>query len=116
MAVFLADHPRTRVVAALRRALDAVRERIGAGGAVPAAADIVKAAAGMLTVRERERLRPVINATGIILHTGLGRAVLPPAAVAALATLDRCCNLQIDLASGMRGKRVITRRSNCCVN
>ena len=50
-------------------------------------------------------LRTVINATGIILHTGLGRAVLPKAAVAALSEMDRCCNLQIDLATGKRGKR-----------
>lgn len=52
-----------------------------------------------------DRLRPVVNATGIILHTGLGRAVLPQAAVDALGSLNRCCNLQIDLATGLRGKR-----------
>lgn len=51
------------------------------------------------------RIRPVINATGIILHTGLGRAVLPKPAVEALATLSGCCNLQIDLENGKRGKR-----------
>jgi L-seryl-tRNA(Ser) seleniumtransferase len=53
----------------------------------------------------RDRLRRVVNATGIILHTGLGRAVLSPRAVGALAGLDQCCNLQIDLETGERGKR-----------
>lgn len=105
IADLLAVHPRARVVAALRRVLDAMRERIAEGGTIPSVADIVKEASDGLHTRERERLRPVINATGIILHTGLGRAVLPPAAVAALAKLDRCCNLQIDLATGTRGRR-----------
>ena len=105
MADLLTTHPRARVVAALRRALDATRERIAAGGAAPTTTDVVTEAVSTLRTRERERLRPVINATGIILHTGLGRAVLPPAAAAALAKLDRCCNLQIDLATGTRGRR-----------
>ncbi len=105
IADLLTTHPRARVVATLRRALDAARERIAAGGAAPTTTDVVTEAAATLRTRERERLRPVINATGIILHTGLGRAVLPPAAAAALAKLDCCCNLQIDLATGTRGRR-----------
>lgn len=105
VAALLAVHPRARVVAALRGTLDVMREHIAAGGAAPVAADIIQAAAAALSTRERERLRPVINATGILLHTGLGRAVLPRAAAAALSELDRCCNLQIDLATGTRGRR-----------
>lgn len=102
----LAHHPRPRVVAALRGALDKARERLAAtGGTVPTPDVVARAAAETLAGRDRERLRPVINATGVILHTGLGRSVLPPAAAAALAQLDRCCNLQIDLANGKRGKR-----------
>ena len=54
---------------------------------------------------EHDRLQAVVNATGILLHTGLGRAVLPQKAVAAMARLNRCCNLQIDLETGLRGKR-----------
>ena len=69
------------------------------------AATILERARQRLEEAELDRLRPVVNATGILLHTGLGRAVLPAAAAAGLAEMDRCCNLQIDLASGKRGKR-----------
>jgi L-seryl-tRNA(Ser) seleniumtransferase len=54
---------------------------------------------------EKDRLRVVVNGTGVILHTGLGRAVLPQAAVDALSMLNRCVNLQIDMQTGERGKR-----------
>jgi L-seryl-tRNA(Ser) seleniumtransferase len=104
-ALLLAGHPRSRVVKVLREALDSARARMAQGGAAPDAAGIVQSAALSLAAYEFERLRPVINATGIILHTGLGRAVLPGAAVAALAGINRCCNLQIDLDTGKRGKR-----------
>jgi L-seryl-tRNA(Ser) seleniumtransferase len=51
-------------------------------------------------------LVPVINATGVILHTNLGRAPLPAAAAAAIAsTVTRYSNLEYDVASGERGKR-----------
>lgn len=104
-AALLAEHPRARVLNALRDALAVGRASIAGGGVAPAFEDILQEAADALTARAHERLRPVINATGIILHTGLGRAVLPRAAVDALAQLNRCCNLQIDLATGKRGKR-----------
>ena len=67
--------------------------------------EIVEQAATLLRQREIDRLRHVVNATGIVLHTGLGRAVLPDRAAAAVAALNRCCNLQIDLETGRRGKR-----------
>jgi len=51
-------------------------------------------------------LKRVINGTGVILHTGLGRAVLPPAAIQqAQEILTGYCNLEIDLATGERGDR-----------
>ncbi len=105
IAALLARHPRARVVAALRRALDIERTRVAASGGAPTSDAVVKTVVDAIADRERERLRPVINATGIILHTGLGRAVLPRAAAEALAQLDRCCNLQLDLGNGRRGKR-----------
>jgi len=52
------------------------------------------------------RLRPVINATGVILHTNLGRAPLAaPAAAAAAAIATRYSNLELDLETGKRGTR-----------
>src|SRR5262249_44091891 len=51
-------------------------------------------------------LRPVINATGILLHTGLGRAPLAREAIAAVAvSASGYCNLEIDLEEGTRGHR-----------
>ena len=99
IADLLTVHPRTRVVAALRRVLDTIRERIAVGGAVPSTADIVKKTSDALHTRERERLRPVINATGIILHTGLGRAVLPAkAAAASAAAVPAACPMPMQIA------------------
>ena len=54
----------------------------------------------------RRSLRPVINATGVVLHTNLGRAPLPAAALEHIAaTAGRYSNLEYDIASGARGKR-----------
>ena len=52
-------------------------------------------------------LRPVINATGIILHTNLGRAVLPASAIANVGLIGQSyCNIELDLATGKRGQRL----------
>src|SRR4051794_20680465 len=63
-----------------------------------------------LVARARERLRPslrrVLNATGVVVHTNLGRAPLPAAARAAVAAAaDGYSNLELDLATGERGSR-----------
>ena len=51
-------------------------------------------------------LRPVINATGVVLHTNLGRAPLPPGVIDYLArTATQYSNLEYDIAAGARGKR-----------
>lgn len=97
----IARHSRGPVLGALRAVADELRRR-GASADVCA---ILEAAGKKLEVDELDRLRPVVNATGILLHTGLGRAVLPREAALGLGQMDRCCNLQIDLASGKRGKR-----------
>jgi L-seryl-tRNA(Ser) seleniumtransferase len=69
-------------------------------------ADAIAArAAQLLGELEQPSLRRVINATGIVLHTNLGRAPLPTAAQTALADVARYSNLEIELASGERGSR-----------
>ena len=110
----IAQHTRPVVLDAIRSVLDGYRAAMGPNDAPPDTAAVIAAIASALSEAELDRLRPVVNATGIILHTGLGRAVLPGAAVKALAGLDRCCNLQIDLETGLRGKRNYTSERLLC--
>ncbi len=91
-------YPHALVVAEIRRAVDDAREDIRAGKGDPPAVETIVAAA--LAALERPSLRRVINATGVVLHTNLGRAPLGPANPPAGYS-----NLEYDLASGRRGKR-----------
>mgnify|MGYP005834156581 CR=1 FL=1 len=102
----LAEFPRAGVREALQRVLAAAREAILRGGAVPAEPALVAAAAAALREADRPRLVRAINATGIILHTGLGRAVLPEAAIEAIAREMRgYCVLAADRETGERFER-----------
>lgn len=56
-------------------------------------------------------LRPVLNATGVVVHTNLGRAPLAPGAVAALVAAAGYVDVELDLASGTRSKRGIAARA-----
>ncbi|MCE5251625.1 L-seryl-tRNA(Sec) selenium transferase [bacterium] len=101
----IVEYSRPAVLDAIHGVLDRLRNRAAQDQELPGTGDIAEEIRAALAGSESERLRPVVNATGIILHTGLGRAVLPKRAANALAGLDRCCNMQIDLETGKRGKR-----------
>ncbi len=109
LAPALAEHGRSQVVAALRKDLAALRERALAGGLPKAELDeaaVAARVAGELARRARPRLRAVYNLTGTVLHTNLGRALLPDEAVASvLRALSSPANLEFDLDSGGRGDR-----------
>ncbi len=96
----LARFPRRIVVAEIRRVVDAERAAIRASGAREGTLEARVEEA--LMALERPSLRPVINATGIVLHTNFGRAPLGPAAGADIAGYS---NLEYDLVAGRRGKR-----------
>ncbi len=98
---------RDRTVTALREILDTLRQRI-LSGERPDAARFVAAAFAERFGREGSRgLRRVINATGILLHTGLGRAPLSAEALDAIRlTAAGYCDLELDLDTGLRGRRV----------
>ncbi len=101
----IAEYSRPMVLDAIHNVLAWFRDNLKTGDRCPEINDIVARVQSSLLQNQSERIRPVINATGIILHTGLGRAVLPQGAVDVLAGLNRFCNLEIDLETGLRGKR-----------
>ncbi len=89
-----------RVVAALREQVEAERQGDESNGL-----DRVTLVAASLHAAAAPRLRRVINASGVILHTNLGRAPLSRGAVDALAVASGYSNLELDLESGRRGER-----------
>jgi L-seryl-tRNA(Ser) seleniumtransferase len=103
LASVLAQHPRPRTVAALRRAVSDARRRVLEGEDRPFDdADVTAALADL----SRPNLRRVINATGVVLHTNLGRAPLArEAADRAREIAAHYSNLEYDLDEGERGSR-----------
>jgi len=100
---FLDRAPRASVVEAVRAAIEAARV---SDGAPRDEAAWLAAVAGELSRIVRPSLRPVINATGVVLHTNLGRAPLADAAIDAMVAVARgYSNLEYDVESGTRGSR-----------
>lgn len=96
---------RARVVTALREALDEARTTILGGGEVPEVPDLIDAAVARLEAVDAGALHRVLNATGVVLHTNLGRAPLSAAARSAVMEAAGYTSLEYDLASGERGSR-----------
>jgi L-seryl-tRNA(Ser) seleniumtransferase len=102
----LAGAPRGLVVDAVRDVVARVRE-LGAPPPADAAGWTLAIAERLASVR-LPSLRPVINATGVVLHTNLGRAPLPAVALDAIARVaGGYSNLEYDLSSGRRGSRYV---------
>ncbi len=90
----------------VRRSIDQARTAIREGGHVGTDAASLASRALAMIHEDRPFLRPVINATGILLNTGLGRAPLAAAAAEAVARVSSgYCNLELDLGWGARGAR-----------
>ncbi|MCY3946029.1 MAG: L-seryl-tRNA(Sec) selenium transferase [Anaerolineaceae bacterium] len=103
-----AQYGREATLAALRDSLQRARVGLRAGeGQEPTRENLLERAAAQLAQRFRPGLRPVINASGVILHTNLGRAPLAPAAIQAMAEVGgRYSTLEYDLERGARGSRL----------
>lgn len=99
----LEQHPRRVVVDAVRGSIDAART---SGGAQPTDEQWVEAIASAVRDATRPSLRRVINATGVVLHTNLGRAPLADVAIRAIAHVaEGYSNLEYDIETGQRGSR-----------
>jgi L-seryl-tRNA(Ser) seleniumtransferase len=114
--LWLASHPRVLVLDAVRQALDTRRRSIlGAANtsssfdeqalSMPAILDL---AGAILAELSEPSLKPVINATGVVVHTNLGRSMLSEQAIERVAQAARSySNLEYDIAAGERGKRYV---------
>ncbi len=97
----------TLVVEAARLELEAIRRRVlDEGGPVPEAEHIAAGVARRVQAIAKPTLQPVVNATGVIIHTNLGRALLSLRAQQAMTEAAQSySNLEYDLAAGGRGSR-----------
>ena len=111
-------HPRTEqllgayghawTVSAIREVLDELRQSLPNLAEIPSDAELVNSLESILQKQSQPSLRPVINATGVLLHTNLGRAPLSQAALTAIENVaSGYSTLEYDLTKGKRGKRDI---------
>ena len=107
-----AVYGRDLVVAAIRAQLNQARQAILASApAETCESALIQAIKVWLYRRQKPTLRPVINATGVIIHTNLGRALLSKSAQSAMLAAASAYNtLEFDLESGKRGSRLAQAR------
>lgn len=101
-------HGRSQVLTAVRAAIAQLRAEVDNApvSADEAASLAAKRALGLLAHRSNPSPRPVLNLTGTVIHTNLGRAVMPPEAIEAMAIAAAdASNLEFDLQSGLRSDR-----------
>ena len=103
------------VVDAVREALSGLREDINEGASYPGGSQAVDRVQACLEAIVQPTLRPIINATGVVLHTNLGRAPLSEDVVAAMARAGQgYSNLEFDLEAGRRGSRYVHAEDLLC--
>jgi L-seryl-tRNA(Ser) seleniumtransferase len=106
MQKLVVAYGRRQAVDVLREILDSVRGQVRSGADAPDVAAIITRTDARLQEQLAPTLRPVINATGVIIHTNLGRAPLSTAAQAAMTAVSRSYStLEYDLQAGQRGHR-----------
>jgi L-seryl-tRNA(Ser) seleniumtransferase len=108
-------HGQELLTNAVRAELAAAREQIMAGLAAPSVDDLTEAALTHLAAQVRPSLQPVINATGVIIHTNLGRALLSQRAREAMVqAASAYSNLEYNLEAGGRGSRYVHAADLLC--
>jgi L-seryl-tRNA(Ser) seleniumtransferase len=104
----VSKHPEEISKDALRECLDAVRTSVKEGkiAAIPSIDDLVAAAEERVTALTSPGLKRVINGTGVVIHTNLGRSILAKSAIEAITkAASHYTNLEYDLQKGSRGDR-----------
>jgi L-seryl-tRNA(Ser) seleniumtransferase len=115
IAVIAAKYPHDLLVDVIREQLEQERLSIIGGKSGASLDDIVKAVLGRLDTVIKPSLRRVVNASGVILHTNLGRAPLSHEAISAMEEASRgYSSLEINLESGSRGSRQVHVESLLC--
>ena len=106
LAKYQEDFPHAVLVDIIREILEKVRQLIADGNPCPEIEEIVQLVSGRLHILTGPGLRPVINASGVLLHTNLGRAPISmEAAQAMIPVATGYSNLEFDLETGRRGSR-----------
>jgi len=106
---------REAVLAAVRAELDRAREAIRAGAPAPALDELARLTVARLRARAAPGYRRVVNATGVVVHTNLGRAPLAAEAVAQVGEVAGAySNLEYDLERGARGQRATAVEGRIC--
>jgi L-seryl-tRNA(Ser) seleniumtransferase len=110
ISALLQTYTRPEVTEALRAAIQTLRSRVQSGHTTSLpdfeSKPFAVSLASHIKEKRRANMRPVINATGIIIHTNLGRARLAPEALAAIQAVGaNYSNLELDLTTGKRGSR-----------
>ena len=104
--VLITAYGRTPTLEALRDSVGRARAGFVGDAVAPDEASLVADAGAALARLFTPSLRPVLNLTGTVLHTNLGRAMLPPEAAEAVArVLTQASNLEFDVDTGRRGER-----------
>ena len=108
-------YPHDLLVEIIRQRLEEARLAIAEGTSPPSVDEIVESVCQRVQVLESPSLRTVVNATGVILHTNLGRAPLSREAIQAMsAVAEGYSNLEFDLGTGKRGSRHVHIESVLC--
>lgn len=109
IARLLDRHPKPEVLLVIRQTLDNFRKQLAHDStATPDRTAISEAVLAGLARRTAASLRKVINGSGVVVHTNLGRSPLAEAAVKAMTDIAGCyANLEYDLQSGQRGRRIV---------
>ena len=115
VAGIVESYSREWVVGLVRQELDQARKRVRNGATAPTALELAESVCGQVQSVAHVEPRRVINATGVIIHTNLGRAPLSEAAnVAITQAASGYSNLELDLVRGRRGSRQSHLQSLLC--